>query len=303
MKNSVEGLTIARFAHALVLPLKTVTVPPFTTTNTVIYGVRDFVVIDPAPSELSAQQILLSHIDERLKEGHKFLGVFLTHHHNDHTQSASLLRDSYDVPIAAHQAAESHLSFAIDRRLLDGDKILVAEGCELRAIYSPGHADSHMVYYDALSLVLIAGDMITDRGCVLIPPGSGCLKTYLENLQKLSLLKLKAIIPAHGKIVSENPNQFLEQALRHRYQRILSILETLKRRSSALSAYDITLEVYRNGVNDALLPFAQLSVESSLSWLLANGLAEQNENYCYTACNIEEKSEALNALAKLHQSR
>jgi glyoxylase-like metal-dependent hydrolase (beta-lactamase superfamily II) len=278
--------------HAEIWPLTTTTVPPYTTTNAIFYGRKKFIIIDPAPSQPSQQEILVRRIKERQSLGDKFLGLALTHHHGDHIGSALFLSKLFKVPIWAHEKASAHLSFPITN-LAHESLLDLGEHTQLCALYTPGHAESHLVFFDPIAHVLIAGDMITDRGTVLIPPQSGSLKIYLESLEFLTKLDIKIIIPAHGKAISEKASEFLYNACVHRYRRIRAILEVIEDASTSLDATDITLLVYKTTMSDALMFFAQLSVESSLQWLLESGLAEQ-VNYRWIArANPEEKERLL----------
>jgi len=260
---------VAPSAIVDIIPLTTTTVPPYTSTNTVIYGNKSFLVIDPGTSDKDQQEILRRQITQRIDEGRKFLGVGLTHHHGDHVKSAVFLKSHFDIKIMAHPNAAQRLKFPVDHLISDGEIVLQENDLALTALYTPGHADDHVVFFDDKTGILIAGDMITDRGTVLIPPPTGSLKSYLESLDKLTRLStLKMIIPAHGNAIRENPRPFLINAVKHRYQRILSVLDMLiKNNQLSLDATDITLATYGHLTSKDLLTFAQLSVESSLHWL------------------------------------
>ena len=277
--------------QAEIWPLNTLTIPPYTTTNTVFYGQKKFIIIDPAPSEPSLQEILVNRIKQRQALGDSLLGLALTHHHGDHIGSALFLSKLFEVPIYAHEKAAAHLPFSITN--LEHQSHLDLGGhTKLQALHTPGHADSHIVFYDAQPQLLIAGDMITDKGTILIPPQSGSLRLYLKSLEKLCKLNLKIIIPAHGEAITKNPQAFLQKALLHRYERIKAILETLERASTSMDATDLTLAVYKTNMSDALMFFAQLSVESSLQWLLEAGLAKQ-VNYRWVFENNFDAKELL----------
>lgn len=276
-----------------IFPLTTKTVPPYTTTNAVIYGKNDFMVIDPGSSKLDQQELIAKYLEERILLGHKFLGVYLTHHHGDHTRAASYLAKRFSTQIYAHQNALPILgfeAFAIDSMPTFSDSTLTA-------IYTPGHSDDHMVFYDD-SGILIAGDMITDRGTVLIPPGSGGLKPYLKNLEMLCSLKLVVIIPAHGEPIKNAPNRFLLLALKHRYERILSVLNALE--PDFLDATDLTLKIYGSNLPENLKIFAELSVLSSLEWLEDVGLIKK-ANYRFLADKLADKRLILDPIEQIDE--
>lgn len=286
---------MARIGLAEILPLKTLTVPPYTTTNTIVYGRDSFVVVDPGTAEPEQQEILSQYLRVRIGKGQRFCGVYLTHHHGDHIKSATFLADNFGVKIAAHKNAVRHLKFPVDQLIDDKQEINLGQDLVLKALYTPGHSDDHLVFLDDSRGVLMAGDMITDRGTVLIPPGSGSLKVYLESLNALTKLSLTAIIPAHGLAITDQPNAFLNTAIKHRYERILAVLQVLlKSPHDLLDATDVTLSIYRSLTTKDLIVFAQLSVESSLAWLLDLDLV-QNVNHKWQAIPDAEarKEEAI----------
>jgi len=279
MSDSTEDTKMARNVWEIV-PTETETVPPYTTTNTIFYGRDIFVVIDPGPSKLKWQEVLADHIEARCRRGDQFLAVAITHHHVDHSAGATYLSERFSVPIYAHKNASVTKRYKPDRILNHHDQIILNDNT-LTALFTPGHAEDHLTYFDEHTGVLIAGDMITDRGTILIPPGSGSLRVYLHSLNELTKLPLKTIIPAHGLAITEHANQFLIKAMRHRYQRIASVLQAIEDHpTNVLDGTDITMLVYGKSLADNLLFYAQLSVESSLYWLKEAGLVD-NPDYTW----------------------
>lgn len=275
MNNMSQPPNMAQVDTWEMVPVTTNTVPPYTTTNAIFYGRSSFVIIDPGTPHDDQRQILINYIKKRHDRGHKLLAVCLTHHHQDHTSAAVFLAQHFDVPIFAHHKASEHVDFSIDKKLCDGDEINLLD-IVLTALDTPGHAPDHLVFFDQPNGILMAGDMITDKGTILIPPNSGSLRIYLKNLESLAKLSIKVILPAHGLAITKNPRQFLLKALEHRYNRIESVLNALaKNPNNSLDATDITTLVYQGTIPDQLLFFAQLSVESSLQWLQDFGLVKK----------------------------
>lgn len=230
------------------------------------FGRAAFWVVDPGTPYDDQQKLLRDYVETRQQRGGKFLGVCLTHHHGDHSRAAEFLATQFSVPIVAHRNAREFLKFSF-HPLADQDNISHAPEPRLVALYTPGHAEDHVAYFADELGILIAGDMITDRGTILIPPESGSLSVYLASLERLSRLNLSAIIPAHGQPIVDAPNQFLIKAMKHRYERIHAVFATIKNQDAILDATDITRLVYRDSIPENLMIFAQLSVESSLQWL------------------------------------
>lgn len=267
----------------VIFPLKTTTVPPYTTTNAVFYGRDNFLLIDPGSKKPDQQELISNYLNERIAAGQKFHGIYLTHHHGDHTRAAQVLAQRFSVPIFAHKNALPLLNFLA--KPLGDDPIFLEKDLSLIPLHTPGHSTDHVAFYDGHGL-LIAGDMITDRGTVLIPPGDGGLKIYLASLDALCKLFLTQIIPAHGNPITHEPRQFLLKALRHRYQRIKAVLDALACSDQDLDGTEITLRVYGESLPENLMVFAQLSVESSLEWLLEMDLVK-NPNHKWRAMGKE----------------
>jgi ribonuclease/clavin/mitogillin len=92
-----------RFSPGLfVAALRTATLPPATTTNTIIVGISDLYVVDPATAEPAERERLFRELDARVAGGARIAGVIVTHHHPDHVGSVAATAHRYDVPVYAH---------------------------------------------------------------------------------------------------------------------------------------------------------------------------------------------------------
>src|SRR5579871_5564475 len=114
---------IVTIGAADILPLLTKTVPPYTTTNTIVYGKERFVVVDPGTENPDQQAILGRYLIKRRNSGHLFIGVLLTHSHGDHVKAATFLSENFRVGIYAHKNAARHLKFPIDHALVDQEEV------------------------------------------------------------------------------------------------------------------------------------------------------------------------------------
>ncbi len=106
-----------------------------------------------------------------------------------------------------------------DRTFQDGDTLPGG----FQVIHTPGHAPGHCCFYK--SEILLAGDID------LISPWVGNLSCsivdYLQSLEKLKQLSIKALFPSHGEPIYENIaekiDQFGQRFLKHA-DRILNLL-------------------------------------------------------------------------------
>ena len=97
MKTKPAPPKIMAIPDGQVLALKTFTVPPYTTTNTTIWGTHDFIIIDPATTDEHDLDLLTGLVEQRLRLGHRALGIYVTHHHGDHIGAVVPLREKFSA--------------------------------------------------------------------------------------------------------------------------------------------------------------------------------------------------------------
>lgn len=227
-------------------PLRTQTLPPATTTNAVFVGKEYFLLIDPGTVFEDEQKKIDAELALRLSKGHIFLGILLTHDHLDHCSDAHRISEKFSAP---YPLSPNHLSV------------------EIEPIHTPGHHPRHIAYWVPNDEILIAGDMVSAHGTILIEPKEGDLGDYMMSLEKLIHLNPAWVIPAHGP--AQKGKKILEKTLKHRRMRLSQISDLLLKdpQLSGKTAVDI---LYRGRIPAQLLPFAVLSAESSLIYLRAH---------------------------------
>jgi glyoxylase-like metal-dependent hydrolase (beta-lactamase superfamily II) len=98
----------------------------------------------------------------------------------------------------------------------------------LRAIHTPGHTSGHVVFHDAASSILFAGDHILPH----ITPSIGfqptitrtALTEYLSSLQLMLALPDSRLFPAHGP-VCDSTHARVNELLEHHEKRLAQTLE------------------------------------------------------------------------------
>lgn len=248
------------------LALRTPTLPPATTTNTLVVAGTDVVVIEPATPFADEQARLDQLLDDLAASGRRLVAILLTHHHPDHIGYAHALRAARGVPIMAHAATAARVPFAIDRALDEGDRLELGEGVALRAVFTPGHAPGHLVYVEERSRVAHVGDMVAGEGTILIDPyDSGDMAQYLDSLAKVGALDVVALVPAHGPVLHD-PKAVTDHYIRHRLAREARILDAVA--GGPLAAPGIVALAYAD-TPQALWPLAERSAEAHLRKLVA----------------------------------
>lgn len=263
-----------------VFPLRTPTLPPATSTNTVVVGRRRLAVIEPATPHPDERARLVQHLDARVADGASVEAILLTHHHSDHVGFAQGLRERTGAPILAHQETAARLSVAVDRVLSDETPIPLDEGHVLRPVYTPGHAPGHLVYLDTLTRNAHVGDMVAGEGTILIDPDDGGdMLAYLDSLARLATLGARRLVPAHGRTF-EDPESICAHYIEHRLQREGQVLDAMSASPRGLA--EILASAYAD-TPKWLWPLAEKSLRAHLGKLVADGRAHQDDSGAWLA--------------------
>ncbi|GMV99515.1 MAG: hypothetical protein AMXMBFR84_06540 [Candidatus Hydrogenedentota bacterium] len=269
--SSIGRIETRRGIH--VLPLETSGLPPATHTNCVLVGEDDLFVIDPGPGPGSGRIGLLDQLDQLCRNGARIHAVLLTHGHPDHVGSAEWVKAHCGAPIWAHR--NTRLSFAPDRYLEDGDVIPLAgdPGWRLRCLHTPGHDPGHLCFFEESTRTVIAGDLVSGHGSVVIAPDNGGEMTaYLASLRRVQAIAAKLIIPAHGFPIGK-PDEFILNTLDHRLTREARIKAAL---DGGLETEEALLAEAYKDVHESLWPLARQSLRAHLARLRANTVEQKS---------------------------
>ncbi len=248
------------------LALRTPTLPPATTTNTLIIGRQKLAVIEPATPEPAEQAILRSALAAKINEGAELVAIIVTHHHVDHIAYAEDLRECFGGRIMAHAETASRVPFRVDDELCDADIIDLDGGFSVEVLHTPGHAPGHLVLHERSTNVAHVGDLVAGIGTILIDPeDDGNMGQYLDSLARIAGLGLRALVPAHGPI-SNAPTELLNRTLDHRKMRENKLLAALN--AGPLTREQLLARVYDDAPR-ALWPLADRSLEAHIQKLEA----------------------------------
>ena len=243
------------------LPVRTPTLPPATTTNTLFVGRDSFVVIEPATPYDDERARLDALVEQRLVGGASFVGVMLTHHHPDHTGHVEGLQRRFGGSVFAHRETARRIPITVDRLLDDGDVVDLRGGMAIEAVFTPGHAPGHLAYRERSTGVVYAGDMVASEGTIVVDPeDDGDMAAYLCSLERLRELRAACLVPSHGGVIHE-VDALLQHYLRHRKAREDKLLAALARGAHTFD--DLLARTY-DDTPSFLHPLAARSLEAHL---------------------------------------
>jgi glyoxylase-like metal-dependent hydrolase (beta-lactamase superfamily II) len=176
-------------------------------------------VIDPGPE-------IDEHLEEVARAAGRVAHVLVTHDHEDHAAGAATFARLVGANVAAWRLPGT-------AKVREGQGF-TAGGVELVAMHTPGHSADHVVFSDAGSGALFAGDAVLGRGTSFIDAPDGDLAKYLTSLRRMLERDPRTIYPGHGPIVLDAKAK-LREYLEHRAEREEQIL-------AGLAAGDRTVE-------------------------------------------------------------
>ena len=108
-----------------ILPLRSETLPPATTTNCVLIGQGTFWVVDPGSPFREEQDRLRARVEARVASGETLGGIVLTHRHRDHVAGAHALASTSACAVFAHPITQDELrgKVRVTHTLSDGDHL------------------------------------------------------------------------------------------------------------------------------------------------------------------------------------
>ncbi len=268
-------------ARIICFPLRTETLPPATHTNCFIVGRREFIVIDAASKDVVELENFFELIDSLIEKGFVCKEIIVSHLHPDHFGGETILqkrlREKFGlkVSLAAHKITAESLRGKVEfQRFIEDEEIFRLKDesgaeFEIRALHTPGHARGHLCFYDAEQGFLLSSDNVVGAGTVVIAPPEGNLTDYLASLERMkNLPNLRHLAGSHGSAIFDARGK-IEEYIAHRLEREKQILAAID--NGAKTAAEITSIVYE-GLNPALVPLAEKSVEAHLEKIRAQNL-------------------------------
>lgn len=219
-------------------------------------GPGALVAIDPGVSD---EKHIAVFLDIAHRAHARYAAILVTHGHPDHYPGALALRRATQAPIFAHTNA----TFGQDRSIGDGTRIPF-EDATFTALYTPGHAHDHLVFWLQEQRALFTGDVVIGTGTVVVAPPSGDMRAYQASLERLlrDYGHADVIYGGHGPTV-KMPRAKLEEYIAHRKAREAQIIAALTGAPATIP--ELVASIYAS-VGPALWPAAARQV---LAYLIA----------------------------------
>ena len=244
-------------------------------TNTFVLGEGDVAVIDPGPADKTHLRALL----DGLERGERITQILVTHSHLDHSPLAGPLSEvtgakvhAFGDAVAGRSAVMTELvarglasggegvdaAFRPDIYLSDGE-IFTAGGCQVEAIWTPGHFSNHLSF--TAQDAVFTGDHIMGWASSLVSPPDGDLTAFMSSCQKLAQRRDRIYYPAHGAAI-DTPAARIAWLIGHRKSRETNILDLLSDGRPA-TIPTLTKAIYTE-TPKALIPAAERNVFAHL---------------------------------------
>lgn len=234
-------------------------------TNSYIVGREALAVIDPGPDIESHLSALLGAVGRRLK------WILCTHTHRDHSPCAHALRQETGAELLGFATVpddgRQDTAFRPDRPLVDGEALETRE-FKLRAVHTPGHASNHLCYLLEGRGLLFTGDHVMQGSTVVISPPDGDMSDYLDSLERLLSLDVKAFAPGHGRVI-EAPRDEVRRLIAHRLKREQKVMDAMTRENPA--TLDDLLPLVYDDVSQKVHAVARRSLHAHLLKLQRDG--------------------------------
>ncbi len=129
--------------------------------------------------------------------------IILTHEHFDHAGGLKKIAEAYKPKIIAHTQLEY-----VNTQVKDGMIIKIGDR-DAQIFYTPGHSNDSICIYCEEEKTLFSGDTPLN----IKTPGGSYLKSYVDVLEKLSLLPIEKIFSGHDAPVTEYAKDMIKFTL------------------------------------------------------------------------------------------
>lgn len=185
--------------------------------NPVYVFLVDGMLIDTGPKCFEEQFI---HFYER----HSFDVVALTHSHEDHSGTAPWIEQNRGVPIYIHEKGIEICSrphpYPLYRRLIWGkrdafapralSRTIHSRNYEWEVIYTPGHADDHVAFFNKETGQLFSGDLFVHTSMKVIM-NTESIPVTMDSIRKLLAYDFGSMYCSHAGCIPDGKSKLKEK--------------------------------------------------------------------------------------------
>lgn len=167
----------------------------------------------------------------------------------------------------------------VDFHFAEGEKVVIGR-YEYDVIFTPGHSDGLIVFYNKEKRVLFSTDhilpKITPNISYWFHGDPNPLATYIKSLEKIKKLDAELVIPSHGRPFYE-ANERIDEILTHHDDRLNQTLEVIGDESSVYAACqklftkELTIHETRFAIGETLSHLEYLRIKGDLKRHTENG--------------------------------
>lgn len=156
----------------------------------------------------------------------------LTHSHEDHSGTAAWLQETFDIPIYVHpsgiQVCQKRSPYPKYRQVTWGVRKefnplplknkIKSLNTEWEVIYTPGHADDHVAFYDGQTGRMFTGDLfVSPRTKVIMDTES--IPVTMDSIRTLLTCDFKSIYCSHAGYIEDGKRKLTQKLeyLEHLY--------------------------------------------------------------------------------------
>jgi glyoxylase-like metal-dependent hydrolase (beta-lactamase superfamily II) len=138
-------------------------------------------------------------------------------------------------------------------------------------VETPGHSRDHLAVRWSEAESVFVGDLLLGRGnTTWVGEYLGCVRDYLDSLEKIRILGPSVLYPAHGPPI-QDPPAVLARYRRHRLERLQQVQEARARHPTA-DPGELAEFIYGGEIPEKLRNAAVRSVEAALFHLDRDGM-------------------------------
>lgn len=222
------------------------------------------VVVDPGPDDVAC----IGRIAEACaRRGLTVAAVAVTHDHFDHAECAEEAGRVFGAPVLGVASGT----------LGPGPLELPGVSLAIEVVPLPGHSSDSVGFLVEEGALVVTGDVVFAQSPTMVCWPDGRMGDCLASLDVLGRLVaergVERLLTGHGPVI-ENPSERIEQARRHRLQRLQQVVSAV--RSGIPADAEALVEAVYNDVRPELHDGAVRSVNAQLRYAFDEGILQEN---------------------------